>query len=300
MVPVQWVFNKIMEHNDKLNGKIRLGVSSSLLFLSVFILLLSTKSLVGIPARISLSFISFFQKGFSSVGSFFSDTFTSIVELKDLQEKYNDLLKRTASLGTLERDYSEIKRENEELKTLLNFQENSSYRSISCKIIGKDPSNLNSSFVLNKGLKHGIRKNQAVIAYIDGIEGLIGRVIEVSNSASIVMPIFDASAYIAVRLARSRYEGLASGGGSDDDNLVVKYIKKRAKEEIQFGDLVITSGLQSLYPAGIIVGRVIKVRELEYLTSLEIEVEPAIDFSKIEYVFVIDSVVEKPVEKGME
>jgi len=287
-----------MAYNEKTDGKLRLGVSSSLVLLSVFMLLLSTKSLVGIPERISLSFVSFFQKGFSSVGSFFSDTFTSIVELKDLQAKYDDLLKRTVQLNTLEKDFTEIRSENEALRMQLNFQKSSTYKSTACKIIGKDPSNINSSFVLNKGLKHGIKKNQAVIAYENGIEVLIGRVIEVSSAACIVMPIFDASAYIAVRLDRSRYEGLASGGGSDDENLVVRYIKKRAKEEIQFGDLVITSGFQSLYPAGITVGRVIKVRELEYLTSLEIEVEPSVNFSKIEYVFVIDSTGNEMTDQG--
>ncbi len=288
-----------MVYNEKISSKLRLGVSTSLILLSIFMLLLSTKSLVGIPERISLSFMSFFQKGFSSIGSFFSDTFTSIVELKDLQVKYDDLLQRTVQLSTLEKDYTEIKRENEDFRIQLSFQKNSKYKSIACKIIGKDPSNVNSSFVLSKGLKQGIKKNQAVIAYENGIEVLIGRVIQVSQAAAIVMPIYDVSAYISVRLARSRYEGLASGGGSDDENLVVRYIKKRAKEEIQFGDLVITSGLQSLYPGGITVGRVIKVRELEYLTSLEIEVQPAVDFSKIEYVFVIDSIEAETEVKGI-
>ena len=77
------------------------------------------------------------------------------------------------------------------------------------------------------------------------------------------------------------------GSGSDELPLVVQYVKKRAREELQFGDLVITSGLQSLYPPGIKVGRVSKLRLLDYLTSMELEIEPIIDFSRLEFVFII-------------
>jgi rod shape-determining protein MreC len=87
-------------------------------------------------------------------------------------------------------------------------------------------------------------------------------------------------------MERSRYEGLAMGSGSDELPLVVQYVKKRAREEIQFGDLVITSGLQSLYPPGIKVGRVSKFGFLIILTSMELEIEPIIDFSRLEFVFI--------------
>ncbi|HOX91980.1 MAG TPA: rod shape-determining protein MreC, partial [Spirochaetales bacterium] len=75
--------------------------------------------------------------------------------------------------------------------------------------------------------------------------------------------------------------------GSRDQSLVVQYIKKRAQSEIQFGDILVTSGLNSIYPPGIVVGRVTKVRSVEYLTSLEVEMDPVLDFGKLEYVFIV-------------
>jgi len=261
--------------------------SSLMLTISIVSLIVSTRSLVGIPERVGLSILSFFQRGFNSVGDFFSETISSISELKKLEDSYEQLLARVEMLGNLERNYTDLKRENDRLKEQLKYATTSDYSSISSRIISRDPENLYSTLILDKGALQGVSKNQAVIAYQDGIEGLVGRVIEVGRTSCVVSPIYDSSAYVAVRLERSRYEGLAVGSGSTDSPVVIRYIKKRAKEEIQYGDMVVTSGLQSLYPPGISIGRITKLRDLDYLTSLELEMEPVIDFGRLEYVFIV-------------
>lgn len=250
-------------------------------------LIISTRSLAGMPERVGLAVLSFFQRGFSSVSSFLSDTVNSVATLKELEARHRELLARVEALSIVERSYSEIKLENDRLKDQLGYQTASRFKSVSARIIARDPENVYSTIVVDKGIAQGVVKNQAVIAFQDGVEGLVGRVIEVSRSSCLVAPIYDSSAYVAVRLERSRYEGLALGSGSADVPVLVKYVKKRAKEEIQFGDLVVTSGLKSLYPAGISVGRVKGVRDLDYLTSLELDIDPVIDFGKLEYVFII-------------
>jgi rod shape-determining protein MreC len=249
--------------------------------------MISTQSLSGVSKQLGLTVISFFQQGFSSVGSFVSDSINSISELRRLEASHRDLLVQIESLGRMEREFTDLKQENERLKQLLQLTTDTDYNSVAARIVAKDPGNLYSTFVLDKGTAHGIQKNQAVVAYQEGLEGLVGRVIEVSRATCLVVPIFDSASYIAVRMERSRYEGLAMGSGSDELPLIVQYVKKRAREEIQFGDLVITSGLQSLYPPGIKVGRVSKLRLLDYLTSMELEIEPIIDFSRLEFVFII-------------
>lgn len=261
--------------------------SALLLAVPLITLIVSTRSLAGVPERVGLSVLSFFQRGFSSVSSFASDTVNSVATLRELQARHKELLARVEALSIVERSYSEIKRENDRLKEQLGYLTESRFRSISARIIARDPENVYSTIVVDKGIAHGIVKNQAVIAFQDGVEGLVGRVVEVSRASCLVSPIYDSGAYAAVRLERSRYEGLAVGSGSADEPMLVKYVKKRAKDEIQYGDLVVTSGLKSLYPAGISVGRVKGVRDLEYLTSLELDVEPVIDFGRLEYVFVL-------------
>ena len=67
----------------------------------------------------------------------------------------------------------------------------------------------------------------------------------------------------------------------------MRFVKKRAKDELQFGDTVVTTGYESVYPAEVAVGRVKKVRVMEYQTSIDVELDPILDFSRIEYVFVV-------------
>ena len=76
--------------------------------------------------------------------------------------------------------------------------------------------------------------------------------------------------------------GLGEGG-----RLALGYVSKSARAQIQIGDLVITSGMRSIYPEGLRIGIVETVRGEAYETSLRIEVIPAVDFSSLEYVFVI-------------
>lgn len=266
----------------------RRAIGSALFMaVSLITLVVSTRSLAGVPERVGLSVLSFVQRGFDSVGTFVSDTVNSIAELRRLERNYKDLLARLETLSTVERSYTDLKRENERLREQLGFMRDSGYAATSAKIIARDPENLYSTFVLNKGSTHGVAKNQAVIAYQDGTEGLVGRVVEVGRTSCVVSPIFDNSAYVAVKLERSRYDGIAVGAGSDEAPIVIRYVKKRAKDEIQYGDLVVTSGMQSLYPPGIGVGRVTMLRDLDYLTSLELDMEPLIDFGRIEYVFIV-------------
>lgn len=246
--------------------------------------------IAGVPEQIGLTMMSVLQQVFDTVGGFFSSTITSISELRELQKNYQDLLKRTELLKVYERDYVQLKRENELLKEQLGLLETIKYEAIPARIIAKDPNSQFYAIILNKGIKDGIKRNMAVIAYQNGIEGLVGRIIEVSPNASIVLPIFETTSYIAARLSSSRYEGLVNGKGSDTSNLIMQYVKKSAKNEIQLGDMIVTSGLQSLYPPEIAIGRVKKIDEPKYVSSLEITVEPILDFSRIEYVFILKDV----------
>jgi len=254
---------------------------------SLICLTISTRSLVGIPERIGITMLGFFQKGFSAVGAFFSDTVTSIAELRRLRRDYDELTEKLKRFTEMERGFADMRAENFRLKEQLEFASGLGYERVAARIVAKDPGNLYSSIVIDKGVEKGIRKNMPVVALQDGIEGLVGRVVEVGRGTSIVVPLYDSSSHIACRLVDSRHEGLVGGTGSVDDPLVMSFVKKRARDEVQFGDLVSTTGYESIYPPDIAVGRVQKVHVLEYQTSIEIDLEPVLDFSRIEYVFAI-------------
>ncbi|MBP7095598.1 MAG: rod shape-determining protein MreC [Spirochaetia bacterium] len=254
--------------------------------ISIVMLLLSTRALTGLPERLGLSVLGFFQQGFSAVGSFVGDTVSAVGELRDLRRSHEALLERLERFESLERGYAELRRENERLSNLLGFAERVKYRKIAARVTARDPDNLYSSFVIDKGSIDGIRKNLPVIAYSDGNEGLVGRVIEVGRTSSIVSPLYEAASFVSARLERTRYEGLVGGAGSDSP-LLMRYVKKRAKDEIQYGDLVVTTGFHSLYPPDVVIGRVARLHITDYQTSIDIDIEPVVDFNRLEYLFVV-------------
>ena len=188
----------------------------------------------------------------------------------------------------MERGLADLREENKRLKDQLGFSQDIGYQRIAARIVAKDPENLYSTITIDKGFNDGIRKNMPVIAFQEGLEGLVGRIIEVGAGTSKIVPIYDAKSFVASRFSGgSRTEGLVGGQGSPDDPLLMRFVKKRAKDEVQFGDLVVTTGFESLYPPEVAVGRVKKIRVLDYQTSLDVELDPVLDFARIEYVFVI-------------
>lgn len=262
-------------------------IFSVLLLISFSSLLISTRSFIVDFRDVGLSTVSGLRGGIDGVGSFVSRIVLSIKELAVLRREYAELLSRVERYEQLERDAAEIKSENIRLREQLGFSETLTYKHIPAKIIGRDPDNLYSSYIINKGSKDGITRNMPVIAYQNGIQGLVGKVVQVGRLESFVMPIYDSSAFVSARMAESRYEGILNGQGSADYPLTMQYLKKRAREEIQYGDLVISSGMGGVYPEGISIGRVEKVIFQDYERSMDLEIETVIDFSRLEYVFVI-------------
>ena len=141
--------------------------------------------------------------------------------------------------------------------------------------------------MINKGSLDGIKKDMSVIAFQGGLQGLVGKVISVNINSAVVLTLVDPSSYVSGRFQDSDYVGLIEGRGINSDYLMMNGVKKHAAQEIQYGDIIETSGLGRLYPKGIAVGRYRKMQAKEYETTLKLEVQPVIDFTKLEYVYVL-------------
>lgn len=262
-------------------------VFAALLLVCVIILSFSGNKISFRPKEVGQSVFSVFQAGFSEVGGFFSRTAGSIRELRKLRTEYESLQDQLNQYKTLERDLVELKKENQSLREQLEFSEKLGHDHVPAEIIAKDPGSIFNTIVIDKGESHGIRRNMPVIAYQDGFHGFVGKVINVGGLTSEVLPLYDQNCKVAARMQKSRYEGLVTGNGSVKPTLTMLYVKKHARNDISYDDIVITSGMNSIYPRGIYLGRVREIGAKEYEPSLEIEIEPIIDFSRLEYVFVL-------------
>ena len=239
------------------------------------------------PKEAGFSVVSVFQTGLHGIGEFFSGTINSINELRELKNAYEDLQNKINEYEEIERNIAELKIENKYLREQLGFSSTITYKTISAEVTGKDPGNTFNSIILNKGSSSGVKRNMPVIALQDGFHGLVGKVTEVGAFSSMVSPIYNEKSFVSARLQDSRYEGLINGSGYSDSMLFMNYVKKIAREEIKYGDFVITSGMKSIYPKGIYIGRVTAIEGKDWDTSLQLEIEPVVEFTKLEYVFIL-------------
>ncbi|MBM3246062.1 MAG: rod shape-determining protein MreC [Candidatus Omnitrophica bacterium] len=200
---------------------------------------------------------------------FYHRNFTQNERLKDQV----DFLKQ--KINAME----EISAENARLKRLFSFKQNSPYKVIACRVIGRSPDNWSSVIIIDKGRYSGIKEGMVVINYL----GLVGRVIETAKNASKVVLINDPNFAVSAIDKRSRQEGLVCGtlGAS----LTMKYLPGDA--DIAVSDSVITSGLSGLYPKGLLIGSVTAVGEEFSGLSRYAVIKPAVNLSDIEEVLVI-------------
>ena len=232
------------------------------------------------PKQVGLDFFSLFQRGIVNTGKFFSQTAGSISELRNLKKEYNTLLKEYAEYQQMKQDYEHLEQENSMLKEQLGFREEGSMTKIPAVVIGGEANNFFKSFIINQGSSKGIKKDMPVIAYVDGYQSLVGKVVEVGTFSSVVKPITDSSLYVPAVLQKFRYRGLVNG-------LVMDFVSREASSRINCGDLVVTSGFNGSYPENIYIGKVKSISGKEYETSLRLELEPFVDFFRLEYVFVL-------------
>ena len=259
-----------------------------LMVISALSLIFTTRNAMIEFKNMGLSLFSGLRGGIHQASSMVSGTIHSIGELSKLRREYYELTERIARYEQLERSAAEIRQENIRLREQLGFSQTLRYRYIPAELIGKDPDNLFSALVINKGSIAGVAIDMPVIAYQNGVQSLVGKVIKAGAFESLVMPLYDASSYISSRLAESRFEGITEGRGSPDTFLLMRFIRKRAIDEINTGDVVISSGMGGVYPPGINIGRISRIRYQENEISMDLEVELSLDFSRLEYVFVID------------
>ena len=262
---------------------------TAILVLCLLMMLFSNSNVVLQPKKVGQSFFSLFQLSIHAVADWFSGTWNSIGELKRLRSELDEARERLVEYERVFRNLTELRRENQVLREQLGFSQALSFRYISAQVIARDPGNQFSTIMVNRGSVHGMRQGMPVIAFQGGLQGLVGRVVVVSLSTAIVQPITDPNSFVAARLQTSRFDGLVAGSQGIPGLLTMSYVKKLALNEVQYGELVITSGMGQLFPEGIHIGRVREMTAKEYEASLELEVEPIVDFSRLEYAFIIET-----------
>jgi rod shape-determining protein MreC len=202
---------------------------------------------------------------------------------------------RYGSLRSVERENAELKQQLESvqvelqeqraladrargLQQLLDLRDRSKLKTMAAEIIASSASPDFQTLTLDKGRNYGLRTDMAVIAN----DGVVGRIVVPSARAAKVQLLIDRNAAAGALVERSRAQGVAKGTG--DGRLQLEFVSETA--DVAVGDLVVTSGIEGIFPKGFTIGRV-DVVEKTGPAYKRITVKPAVDFSKLEEVLVV-------------
>ncbi len=160
------------------------------------------------------------------------------------------------------------------------------YPKILARIIYKPWAPYEAYFIVDQGRESGLFPEAPVVTAVGGEPGvLVGQVVEVSWRYAKVLPLSAPSSAVDVLAPRSRERGLLRGQGIGHPCLL-DYVPYGS--DLREGDLLITSGMDALFPKGLRVGKVLKIYPERGLKFFEkIEVEPLYDFRKLEYVYIL-------------
>ncbi|MBQ5329816.1 MAG: rod shape-determining protein MreC [Oscillospiraceae bacterium] len=198
-------------------------------------------------------------------------------ENKELKERMGELYSRMV-------DYDSVKRENEELRMMLELKEKYDAFDFSppCTIISRTTNDPYSSFTIDKGERDGIKSGDPVVTK----NGLVGVCAEVSYSTSKVRTLFSPETSVGAYTVRTQKTGLVSGGYelASEKSIRLEYLDNDT--DVENGDIVVTSGSES-FPPSLIIGTVDRIEAKNTGLSKYAVVKPLEDPSELTGVFVI-------------
>jgi rod shape-determining protein MreC len=196
------------------------------------------------------------------------------------KEEENKRLKEDINRFKRERNkYIEAELENKRLREILKLKSEEPRFVTVAEVFARDPTNWFQMLWINKGKNSGIARDMVAVTPV----GPIGRVYRVFDEGANIILITDVNSSVAVRLQSSRIDGILEGGGGEICYL--KYIPKKA--DIQIGERVITSGLDGIYPEGLLIGYVSDVKKEGGEIFQIVEVKPAAELNAIEEVVIL-------------
>ena len=225
----------------------------------------------------------FVQSPVTTVTSGIANYFTSISNLRSAQDENSELKQRVQELQVELKQKEELASENTRLRAMLELKEQSRYKVLTARIIGRDPSVWFDSSIINRGSLDGVVLNMPVVT--DG--GLVGRVTAVSPlTAQVDLITYSKSGLggIIGQIGESNALGVVVGT-SKKDLLEMKYVP--GSIDVQIGQAVFTTGQDGIFPPGLKVGEIVNIVTGSATTPHLIQIRPAAKLNSMQEVGVL-------------
>ncbi|HKW51901.1 MAG TPA: rod shape-determining protein MreC [Candidatus Eisenbacteria bacterium] len=172
------------------------------------------------------------------------------------------------------------RQENARLRQLLKLEERHPYSLVASSIVGRSLDRLGGSITIDKGVADGVEPGRAILTP----DGLVGRVERATQHQARILTLLHRDCAVAARVERSRVDGVMQWEFGTQPVLNLRYVS--SQEDVKTGDLVVTSGLGGMFPAGIRIGTVARVGLDPNGLMKEITVRPAVNFRSLEEILV--------------
>lgn len=237
------------------------------------------------PARLALqTLVAPVQAALTDVAGEAVSLSQSAQDIRQLQADNEELQALVDRLRVENVQLTELQRENQILRQLLNYtRSNPEFDYVAAGVagrtIGSDPSNLLFYIFVDVGARQGVAPDMPVITE----RGLVGRVTAVGPNSAQVLMLIDPASTVNARLQNSGVTGLVRG--QLDGSLIMERIPQG--ENVNPGDIVLTSGLGGNFPPNLVIGQVTEVTQRDLDIFQTAHIRPTVDFGKLEIVLAL-------------
>lgn len=259
----------------------------SLLLVSVSTRQQSARDPIG---RLLLDALAPFQVVFSWFGRSAGDVWSRYVDVVDAERDNLALQARVVALEAELLRVAEMESENRRLAGLLDLRSRLQGQAYGARVIARDPGPLSMMLTVDRGARDAVRRGMAVVTP----QGVVGRVAEVSTTVSRVVLLTDHNSGIDAVVQRSRARGVVQGGA--DGTCYMNYLHRDA--DVQVGDRIVTSGLDGIFPKGLLVGEVVEVGRRHRGLLQAAVIQPGVALDRLEEVLLVDPAAQ-PVDGAM-
>lgn len=229
--------------------------------------------------RLAIQWAAPFQKLISRTIKVTRDVWFTYFDLVDAHRENVRLKSQIDALRIESSQYRELLATHERLQGLLQFKKTVNHPVLAAEVIGTDPTGWFKSIIIDKGEHAGVGVDMPVV----NADGVVGRIVSVSADSAKVLLLIDPNSAVDCLVQRSRARCMVKGVPQG----LCKLIYLAESSDAAVGDMLVTSGIGGVYPKGLPVGQVLRVKEAAGALFRDIDVLPTVDFSKLEEVLVV-------------
>jgi rod shape-determining protein MreC len=193
-----------------------------------------------------------------------------------------ELKQRLADLEGQSRRLARYQRENQELRQLLKMPPQRGGKPVAAEVISFDATDYTRNIIINVGSQQGVREKDVVY----NAQGVVGQVISRDRFTSRVLLLTDRQASIGAMVSRTTAKGVVQGTGENEQDRECKMSYLNFGADVREGDLVVTSGESRIFPRGLVIGRVLRVKKDKTYSRMTADIDPAVSFDRISAVYV--------------